>query len=175
MLSTALPFIGIMANLATAVPTRSSQSSRATTHEPAYENFDGLEDREEVLREVFDDVRQMCTYIVDYDVPSFFTEYFYEEDQADVYDVYQTILGDGGGGEILESITIDGTDFNDGCTDIDKLGYSVATGMSTRVHFCDTMWDNGWRPKNEMSFDDLGDTVSWKMDHIGRLYIHEIM
>lgn len=163
MLSLALlPFMGILANLASA-------------YEPTYENFEDLEDREEVLREAFDDVLQMCNYLTEYDVPSFLEEYFYKEDQDDIYDVFKTILGDNSGGEILESITIDGTDFNDGCNKIEELAYSVPVGMSLRVHFCDSMWNNGWRPKNEMELDDLDDTVSWKMDHIGRLYIHEIM
>ena len=167
---------GLLTSFSAAVPVprqrivRKAISRRAL---PTYINFDGLEDRQEVLKEAFIDVLQTCDYVLTLAEPDFFTDYFNAEDKDDVYDVLRNIRGSEDntlGGDVLGSITINGEDFNNGCANDQQLAYTTKEVGRSTIHFCDAMWNNGFKVKNEVTTDSLGDTVSWRMRHIGAGY-----
>jgi len=174
-----LASLGLHTNAFPLYPSTSSHPSHSITKRtpPTYVNFVDLEDRQEVLEEAFADVLEMASYIVTLPEPSFFTDYFLAGDKADVYSVFNDILGGNSGsttgGSVLGSITIDGNDFGDGCKESQQLAYTVKGVASSRIHFCDAMWNNGFRVKNEIGLASLGDRVTWRMDHIGRIMLHE--
>ncbi|GAB7353919.1 hypothetical protein MBLNU459_g4264t1 [Dothideomycetes sp. NU459] len=175
-----LSVAALLATQAMAAPLSSSSIvSRGLTKRasPTYVNFQDLEDRQEVLEEAFRDVLEMASYIVTLPQPAFFTDYFPAADKDDVYGVFNDILGGDPdsttGGDVLGSITIDGNDFNNGCTNKQQLAYTVPGPASSRIHFCDTMWNTGFTVKDEMTIEGLGDRVTWRMEHIGQIMLHE--
>ena len=191
-LLSALFLLSVFVDITFAIPTALSTRNRLIKRtNPSLDNSFGANDVEtQQIKDAFFDAQELINYAITEDIDRngpIFGKYFNTGDKATVRDVFFNIAGrpadinnppDTTGSNLLGSITVTRSDPDGDCA-ADPTIMAQLTSYTSQNPLLEVCPKAGFghggigKDPNQVNCDTIGDTVSWRMETLGSILLHE--